>query len=130
MPHVRIEYSSDLAPPPHAALFEDLNGVVASISGAPATNVKSRMSSADVFVGDGSPEHAMVHCDIALMEGRSSETKKRLAESCRDLLLDAFGPDAADRELQVTVEVRDIERTTYAKHPPGTIAPAFGADDP
>ena len=123
MPHVVIEYTRDLVPTPAPAeLLAAIHREIVEVSGAPLSNIKSRMHPVDSHVGDGNPSNAMVHAEIALMEGRSEEAKQALATSCCALLRESFAEATSGRDVQVTVEVRDIVRATYAKHPPGTIA--------
>ena len=123
MPHVIIEYSDDLVPLPSLdEVFARVHGVIVDLAGSPISNLKSRAYAVRSLVGDGDPSRAMVHAEIALMEGRTRETKAAVAEAVVGILCDAFAPASDGRDVQTTVEVRDIERATYAKHPPGTIS--------
>ena len=123
MPHVIIEYSDDLVPVPDIdAVLVSIHGVIVELVGAPISNVKSRAYAVHSLVGDADPSRAMVHAEIALMEGRTRDAKAALAEAVVGILRDAFAPASSGRDVQTTVEVRDIERATYAKHPPGTIS--------
>ena len=64
--------------------------------------------------------------ELAALAGQAiewrSDLEAALAEAVVGILCDAFGPASDGRDVQTTVEVRDIERATYAKHPPGTIS--------
>jgi 5-carboxymethyl-2-hydroxymuconate isomerase len=62
-----------------------------------------------------------VHLDIRLLEGRSVEVKEQISNRCLKLLTESLEDASARRNLQITVSVSDLERATYAKHPPGTI---------
>ena len=124
MPHIWIEYSDDLTPPADLDdVLVELHDVTSRVTAAPLANIKSRVSAVDAHVWDDTGRRqSMVHADVALMEGRTTEAKAELAHLIMGLLAGAFEPASADRELQVTAEVRDIERATYAKQPEGTIA--------
>jgi 5-carboxymethyl-2-hydroxymuconate isomerase len=120
MPHLHLEYSSNL--PDRVAsrdLMRAFHAVLAD-HGVSVGNCKSRAEERRVFlVGDGSPEESFVHLDVRLLEGRTPETKRSIGDALLAILVDAY--QQARPNPQITVEVRDIERAGYFKHPPGTI---------
>lgn len=122
MPHIVFEYTADLSPlPDMGQVFKRVHAILDEVARAKVPNSKSRSIPVDSYVGDGDPINAFVHLDIRLMEGRSDEVKEEISNRCLMLLTDTL-KDAVDRRnLQITVSVSDLERATYAKHPPGTI---------
>ena len=123
MPQITLEYTANIsrAIQPHE-LLGGIHEIVSRVAGLPIGNCKSRAVVIDAFrVGTGEPGGAFVHATVRILAGRPPGIKEELGRSVLSLLkqqLDAVRPD---RDLQITVEVRDIERGTYFKDPPGTI---------
>ena len=123
MPHITIEHSAD-----HArgidwpAVLGELHRVTARTIGTDIRNCKSRVLGREIYrVGDDGCEDGFVHADVQVLEGRSTASKRELAEGLLAALRDALAAEA--QTLQITVYVHDIERATYAKHPQGTLTP-------
>lgn len=128
MPHIALEYSSDLHPlPDFRRVFAEVHAILDEVANARISNAKSRATAVEAYVGDGDASRAFAHLEIRLMEGRSTEVKAEISAMCLEVLVAAFGDASTDRDLQITVHVTDLERATYAKHPPGTI-PQVRAD--
>ncbi len=130
MPHLRLEYSSNC--PTDGTLIElfaALHDVLVEVGGILRDNCKSRAYPADPFlIADGSPgpdgkARAFLHLDVRFMDGRSKALKQSVGAALRDVLLEHFAEAAAGMDLQVTVEIRDIDRELYFKHPEGTLTP-------
>jgi len=125
MPHLTLEYSPNVLPNPDlSGLFQALHEVMATTGGVKIENCKSRAYVArGFFVGSGSANGAFVHLEIRLMEGRSPDTRRAIGREAGRVLLQ-WCKDVVDTlDLQVTVEVRDIERHAYFKFPEGTLTP-------
>lgn len=120
MPHIQLEYSSNL--PPHLAsrdLMLTFHEILAG-HGVLIGNCKSRVHERRVFlVGDGVRDEAFVHLDVSLLEGRTDETRRSIGQALLSALVDAYGALAVSP--QITVELRDIPRESYFKYPPGSI---------
>lgn len=121
MPHLTLEYSSDLpAEVASEALLLELHGIVAREGGIPIANCKSRAVERRCFaVGDGSSDESFVHLEVAYLEGRGDDVRRRVGEALLAELVTAYG--ASKEVLQITVEVRDIRSAGYFKHPAGTL---------
>lgn len=120
MPHIYLDYSSnvpgDLAT---LALMKQFHSILAD-HGVSIGNCKSRATERVAYVvGDGSRDESFVHLDVAMLEGRSPEAKESIGTALLRALIDTYG--GLDPEPQLTVEIRDIPRTSYFKHPAGTI---------
>ena len=130
MPHLTLEASDNVPVDGKLrALFGRLHAILSAVGGIKLETCKSRAYIVSAFlVADGSPgeggrERAFVHLDIRFMDGRSPDVKQSIARQARDALLDFFQGAAEALDLQVTVEVRDIDRQFYAKYPEGTLTP-------
>lgn len=125
MPHLVLEYSANVdCPPDLPVLFRQLHEVLAETGGIRRDNCKSRARPADPFlVGSGSESDAFVHLDIRFLEGRPAEVKQALGQQALDLLLGWFQNSSDRLQLQITVEIQDIRRSSYFKYPAGTLTP-------
>ncbi len=126
MPHLTLEYSASLASKfGHRELFSRLHQILADTAGIRLGNCKSRACPAtDAMVGDGHGDAVFVHLDVRFLAGRSDEVRQAVGQQMRQALLDWFAPKAGPADLQVTVELRDIDRAEYFKHPEGTLSRA------
>ena len=126
MPHLTLEYSASLASKfGHRELFSQLHRILVDTAGIRPGNCKSRASPAtDALVGDGHGEAVFVHLDVRFLAGRSDEARQAVGRQMRQALLDWYQPKAGQAELQVTVELREIDRAGYYKHPEGTLGSA------
>ena len=125
MPHLTLEYSANVDCPSNLAdLFKRLHGVLVEKGGIKLENCKSRGRVAeDFFVASGRESDGFVHLDIRFLEGRPPEVKRVVGQESCDLLIEWFHDSVEKLDLQITVEVRDIRRTFYFKHPEGTLTP-------
>ena len=123
MPHLTLEYTHNLRlSASFDELFGQLHRVLADVGGIPLGNCKSRaVRLTDYYVGDGGDNHAFVHLTIRFLAGRSTELKQEVGRQSLAVLEECFAPSSAELELQVTVEIQEIERSTYFKFPEGTL---------
>ncbi|MGD2120676.1 MAG: 5-carboxymethyl-2-hydroxymuconate isomerase [Gemmatimonadota bacterium] len=127
MPHLTLEYTANLDP------WAADPGVLISLhrlleaAGIKIENCKSRWRMVEEWVtGDGEGESAFVHLDIRFLEGRMPDVKQAIGHGAVELLQDHFQPaldNTPGLDLQITVEIQDIQRAAYFKHPPGTLGP-------
>lgn len=117
MPHCIIEYSSNVPDDvDFHAFFRDLHALMVGTGQVQLDQIKSRWIRHDNFlVGDGSPQHGFVYLHIAMLNGRSESVRKNIADSALELLQRFFPRAQRDLVCSITVEVREIERSTHAK---------------
>ena len=122
MPHLTLEYTKNLeSEMSFDDLFPRLHQALVDVAAIPIGNCKSRARRLDnYYIAGGGPQHAFVHLAIRLMEGRSVELKRNIGRGCLEVLQELCCSPAG-LELQITVEIQDIERTTYFKLPEGTL---------
>lgn len=123
MPHLTIEYTKNLTPThPFDGLFGRLHAVLTELGGIKPVNCKSRAVKVDqYYVGVGAADSAFVHADVRFLEGRSAVVKQDIGRAILAVLRENFPPPANVRDLQITVEVRDIQRSMYFKYPEGSL---------
>ncbi|MFI2505054.1 5-carboxymethyl-2-hydroxymuconate Delta-isomerase [Streptomyces sp. NPDC018972] len=115
MPQITVDYSGPLAEGfDRPAFARDLHTAVVEIAAAKQPACKTRFRrTEDVVVGPDSDGHALVHVHIALLAGRSDETKARLTEAVLELLRQYVKP-AEGVVLHASAEVRDLD-ASYRK---------------
>jgi len=123
MPHLTLEYTANIGEELLSPeLFSHLHAVLAELAGIELSGCKSRAVRLERFlVGDGTARVAFAHLDVRIFAGRPSELRTALARRCLAVLEEYLAPAACDLDLQLTVEVRDMEREAYAK---ATVRPA------
>jgi 5-carboxymethyl-2-hydroxymuconate isomerase/predicted nucleic acid-binding protein len=117
MPHLRLEYTDNVARPvPFDELFSRLHQTLARTAGVPLEACKSRAVCRGAFrVGEGRHDQAFVHLEIALLTGRPPEKHREIAAACLEILEEAYVRSLHSLDLQITVEVRGMERESYQK---------------
>jgi 5-carboxymethyl-2-hydroxymuconate isomerase len=111
-----MEYTANL-PDLNAdvALIRLNHALVASGQFAAEFDIKSRAVKVETFkVGTALNERAFVHVKLALLSGRSGQTKKQLSESLLAVLQDLCQWPTGI-EVQLAVEILDIDRESYTK---------------
>ena len=117
MPHLWLEFSNNVTQPViFDELFSRLHQAVARTAGVPVEACKSRALRQSVFrVGEGRPDQAFVHLVIGLLAGRQPEAHRAVAKVCLEVLEEVYDPSLQALDLQITVEVRGMERESYQK---------------
>ena len=115
MPQIAIEYSGNLGDAFDArALAGEVHRLIAATIDTDVGNCKTRLVGLrDYLIADGSPEEAMVHVDLRILSGRTDAQKKALGEAVLAAALASIGEHAL--RIQVTVEVRELDRANYHK---------------
>lgn len=115
MPHLTVEYSGNLGLLEPKKLLHTLNQVMIQTGEFIATDIKSRAVRQDDFlVGLETSGHAYIHVKVALLSGRSAETKADIASQLLSALQQVVQAIPA-MTLQLCVEVLEIDRSSYAK---------------
>lgn len=116
MPHLVVEYTSNL---PHFPEAEALKALNAQLCAHPEiqdeADLKTRFVVADSFeIGTAPANRAFVHAQLRLLAGRSPEAKKDLSGRVAAVLRE-LSPRPAGVLVQLSVEVVDMDRGSYAK---------------
>ena len=122
MPHLLLEHSANLTPPLEAAeVMPPLVRLLVELAGVDPANCKGRVVRHDDYhVGDGDPRRAFVHLALRLLAGRPETVKAELGRRALAVLRSWSRDAAAGLDLQVTVEVRDLDRALYFKATAGS----------
>jgi 5-carboxymethyl-2-hydroxymuconate isomerase len=115
MPHLTLEYTSNLYNFDPARSLAAINTAMFASGLFGESDIKSRAVALDVFqIGVSGAPSAFVHVRIALLSGRTSEARKALADAVLAALMTTV--DRQNRaEIQLSVETVDLDRPSYAK---------------
>ena len=115
MPHLTLEYTTNLDKLEPGRTLLALNQALVESGHFTDTDIKSRAIALDTwYVGTAPSGHAFAHVKLAILSGRSPEVKSALSASLLRVLR-ASCPDAGGLAVQLCVEVLDIDRASYAK---------------
>lgn len=115
MPHLTLEYSDNLPTFDAAAALMALNHTLVASGQFEEVDIKSRALRFDTYlVGTQPTGRAFVHAKIAILSGRTPETKAALSSSLLATLR-GLCTWPATLQVQLCVEVQDIDRPSYAK---------------
>ena len=123
MPHLTLEHSANVPLPTDPAhIMKAMHDVLHETGGVKIENCKSRIRVADpFFISTGEENGAFLHLDVRLLAGRTVVLKQAIGNGLLDLLKDEYEEIMRTRDLQITVEIRDIQRDEYFKYPEGTL---------
>ncbi|MEZ0089135.1 5-carboxymethyl-2-hydroxymuconate Delta-isomerase [Streptacidiphilus sp. EB129] len=116
MPQITVEYSAELADAFDRRGFAlALHAPAAELLESSPGDFKTRFYAiGESVIGMDAGDGAMIHVDLAILSGRTPETKRELGR----LALETAGRYLAPvpgRTVQLTVEVRDLDRANYHK---------------
>ena len=115
MPHLTIEYTDNLPQLEVDTLLLALNQALLDSGQFDELDIKSRAICLQAYrTGTSLQARAFVHAQLAILSGRTLETKQQLSASLLRILQRAC-EDAAVPQVQLSVDVQDIERASYAK---------------
>ena len=119
MPQISIEYSSNLRGAFDARGFAlRVHALIVAAVDTQLANCKTRLIElSDAVIGDGSPDNAMVHVDLRILSGRSEEQKQQLGQAAMAALEEAVR-ETDGLKLQLTLQVRELDRANYHKKVP------------
>lgn len=116
MPHLNIEYSSNLTGFPQSQIRRELNqAVTSSPEVLDEADLKTRIVAIDNFeIGTAPSARAFVHAQLRLLAGRTPEAKKDLSERIAAVLR-RLTPKPEGVLVQLSVEIVDMDRYSYVK---------------
>jgi len=117
MPHLTVEFTNNLAGFDQLPVLARLNAVLMASGQFEGPDIKSRALPLDSYrVGNEEGSHGFIHVTLSLLSGREREVKKKLANELLASLKDMRTELAWDEaQMQLTVEIRDLDREVYAK---------------
>lgn len=116
MPHLTLEYTSNLSSLDATAAIARLNQVLAA-SGQfeEEIDIKSRAVRLESFaIGTVTGGRGFAHARLAILSGRSPETRSALSHQLLAALKEVCRSQAG-LHTQLCVEIQEIDRSSYAK---------------
>ena len=111
MPHIAIEYSSNLEEAVDvAALCGCLRQTAVGIEAFPLAGVRVRAFAADHYsIADGNPDHGFIDISVRLRGGRSLDVRKAAVDKIFEAASAFLAPAMATRSIALSLEMRDID---------------------
>ncbi len=122
MPHMVLEYSDNiLDKPEHGTLLRELHAELVASGPYKMEDIKSRVIIHDKFlVSTGDLEQAFVHLQLAILP-RPQDVMNATTQKLLAFLQKKFPKTTKDKNCTLSVEIRILEKESYAKAAYGTI---------
>ena len=116
MPHLTVEYSSNLTDFPEAQVLTELNQAVTNSPEVQnESDLKTRLVALNSYaIGTAAGPRALVHAQLRLLSGRTPEAKRDLSDRIAAVLR-RLAPRPEGVLVQLSVEVVDMDRGSYTK---------------
>jgi 5-carboxymethyl-2-hydroxymuconate isomerase len=118
MPHCIFEYSANIADDPdwHQIILK-VHEKLVSTGQFVAEDIKSRVIRHENFViGNGEQNQSFITLTIQILDRRSDEMKRELAQMASKILIEAFPRSLAEQKCSITVQISEIHRVSYQRH--------------
>lgn len=117
MPHLTVDYSSNLEPGADiAGLCEMLRATAAGLDVFPEAGVRVRAFCADHYaIADGDPENGYIDISVRLREGRPHAAKKAATEALFAAVKVHLAQLIATRPILLSLEMREIDAALAPK---------------
>ena len=117
MPHCIVEHSNNIKDiPSWEKLFKELHKILTDTNEWIESDIKSRVIGYNNFyIGNGSPNQAFVVLNIQILDGRSDELKKSIADNALNILCKYFELTFKELQTSITVQINDIHSPSYCR---------------
>jgi len=117
MPHLTIELTENTRLNcSQEELLDEVNAALLASGQFQEADIKSRCITLQVYrQGTEARERAFVHARLCILDGREVAVRRALGQAVCDVIAEAVRPLADGGEVQVSVEVVEMERASYAK---------------
>ena len=118
MPHCIFEYSANIIDDPDwSQIIGKIHERLVATGQFVAGDIKSRVIRHDNYrIGDGDPNQSFVTLNLQILDGRSDEFKREIAQMALEILLPAFQKSLTQQKCSITVQVSEIHRASYQRH--------------
>lgn len=117
MPHIHIEYSSNLEDVIDIGrLCEAIRKEAEEIEAFPTPGIRVRAVCCDHYsIADGDPKHGFIDLSVRLREGRAADVKAEAIARVFAALKAFMAPAMASRSIALSAEMRDIDASLSPK---------------
>jgi len=116
MPHLRLEYSTNIKEKISKELFFACHQILVATIQADLNRCQSRAIPCDHFyVGDGNFQQSFIYLEILVLEGRSSHQLQEMGRELLKVLENYFSTSLKELKLQIAVRVIEFSPSNYFK---------------
>lgn len=118
MPHTTIEHSFEISTSKLEEIFSAINSTIAKNDGNfdIANCIAKSINMPNFMAANGSEKIDFIHITIKILQGRSVEIRKNLAENINKVVADFLGKNSLSKNpIKLGVEVNEIEKEIYQK---------------
>jgi 5-carboxymethyl-2-hydroxymuconate isomerase len=117
MPHIRLEYSTNVKEPLSTEdLFTTCHDILVETIKAELVHCQSRAFPCELFhVGKGSKQDAFIYMQILLLEGRDLPRLQEMGNQVLKALEDFFSQSLDELNVEIAVHVIEISKHHYFK---------------
>jgi 5-carboxymethyl-2-hydroxymuconate isomerase len=117
MPHLRLEYSSNIKETiKPKELFTPCHQILVDAIHANPVRCQSRALCCDHFhVGEGSSEHAFIYLEVSILEGRPASQLQEVGIQLLKALEGYFQKSLRELKVQMAVRIAQISISDYFK---------------
>ncbi len=117
MPHCILETSDNIIDSINRKeILSEINNCLAETGLFNIDDIKSRFIVHNNFViGDGDENRVFVTLNVAILSGRSQETKNMISKKCLELLKLAFAESLKKLKFSLTVQITEMDKESYAR---------------
>ncbi|MHB8636803.1 MAG: 5-carboxymethyl-2-hydroxymuconate Delta-isomerase [Fimbriimonadaceae bacterium] len=116
MPHIHLQTSADLDE--NTRIPDVLDRLVAALCEIETIDpkaVKAYHSLRSVWAMGAGAQPGFATCEVAVLAGRPEAVRVKIADVMFAALQDAFSRSSSADEVNLTLEVREMQRATYRK---------------
>lgn len=117
MPHLVIELTENTRLTcSQEELLDEANAALLSSGQFQEPDIKSRCVTLSTYrQGTEQADRAFVHATLSILDGRDQAVRNQLGQLVCDAISEMVRPGAPGQSVQVTVNVVEMERATFAK---------------
>lgn len=118
MPHCIFQYPANIADEPDwPRIMRKIHEGLISTGLFVAGDIKSRVIGHDNYrIGNGEDNQSFVTLNLQILDGRSDEFKRQIADMALEILVASFQKPLVEQKCGVTVQVSEIHRASYQRH--------------
>jgi 5-carboxymethyl-2-hydroxymuconate isomerase len=111
MPHIRVEYSSNLQDSIDIpGLLSSLHKCAIATGVFPAGGTRTRAVRVDQYcIADGHPDNGFVHVSVQMGHGRDLDTRKRVGEQLFAALTQFLATAYIEHPLALSLEIQELD---------------------
>jgi 5-carboxymethyl-2-hydroxymuconate isomerase len=116
MPHLKLDATSNvLELDDIPQILRELVAELCRHETMMASSVKAYFREQSVWAMGEGARPGFVHLEVAVLEGRPLELKRAIAQALRGVIERGFARSIAEGRVGITIEIRDMDRSTYLK---------------